>query len=89
MRLFTLFMMLFSAWSFAHDENNLGKSIDSFCTADAKPESQKLCKAYLRMMIVHAHHIGFASASCKTSKQTEVDCKEIANTEKEIEKLIQ
>lgn len=88
MRILLVLLLILSPYSFASEVSALEKSINSFCAADAKPESLKVCRAYVKMMILHAHHVGYASAICMAGKSTEVDCKQISNSDSDIEKLL-
>ncbi|MEH4624537.1 hypothetical protein PO369_13130 [Phytobacter diazotrophicus] len=68
-------------------ENSYKQSIETFCLNEAKPESQSLCKSYLRMMIISSHHVGYASAACDAKAKLDVNCSEVKKSESEINKL--
>ncbi|HDU2905259.1 hypothetical protein L3514_21995 [Klebsiella aerogenes] len=83
--LFIFFLTAFSA--VGESQNKVEKSIEAFCSDNAKPDSGDVCKSYLKMMITFSHQVGYASAACDLGHTKSVDCKDIRTSESEIDSL--
>lgn len=83
--LFIFFLTAFPAVS--ESQNKVEKSIEAFCSDNAKPDSGDVCKSYLKMMITFSHQVGYASAACDLGHTKSIDCKDIRTSESEIDSL--